>query len=154
MILTEQPGDILTAGCDTVLCTINVVGAMGKGVAEACKKEVRGLFSYYQSHYSRRPDETNQAQRDWLVKRVTLFRSKPFNVLLFPTKQHWADPSRIEWIDHNLGIVAKYYQEMAIGSLAMPPPGCGNGGLDYERDVKALVHKHLGPLPIPVHVCL
>jgi len=65
--------------------------------------------------------------------------------LNFPTKRHWKENSYIEDIEFGLKYLANHYEQMGIQSLAMPPLGCGNGGLNWE-DVRSLIEKHLGKL--------
>ena len=72
-------------------------------------------------------------------------------VLNFPTKNDWRRPSQIEWVDDGLKILRDHYQELGITSLALPPLGCGLGGLDWA-DVWPLIQKHLGDLPIEIEL--
>ncbi|NLC98432.1 MAG: macro domain-containing protein [Actinomycetales bacterium] len=72
-------------------------------------------------------------------------------VLNFPTKNDWRRPSQIEWVDDGLKILRDHYQEWGITSLALPPLGCGLGGLDWA-DVWPLIQKHLGDLPIEIEL--
>ena len=71
--------------------------------------------------------------------------------MLFPTKDHWKDPSKYEYIDSGLSYFAKNYNALKIQSCAFPRIGCGLGGLDWEK-VKALLEKHLGDLDIEIEV--
>ena len=68
-----------------------------------------------------------------------------------PTKNHYANPSRLEWIDGGLQRIRTLIDEYGISSLAMPAPGCGNGGLDWTQ-VKPLIERHLGELSIQITV--
>ncbi len=72
-------------------------------------------------------------------------------MLNFPTKDHWRNPSRLEWVDHGLQILAAEYSGWGITSLALPPLGCGNGGLNWS-EVWPLIERHLSPLPIDIEV--
>ena len=58
------------------------------------------------------------------------------------TKQDWRDPSRMEWVEEGLKRIADHMRMTGKKSVALPPPGCGNGGLDW-KDVEPLVHRHL-----------
>ena len=78
-------------------------------------------------------------------------RQQDKKVLFFPTKDHWKDPSKYEYIDSGLSYFAKNYKALKITSCAFPRIGCGLGGLDWEK-VKALLEKHLGDLDIEIEV--
>lgn len=82
----------------------------------------------------------------------------PLAIINLPTKKHWRSRSRLEHIDASLASMADAVVEGGFRSIAMPPPGCGNGGLDWV-DVKPLVAKHLGKLTdvdvqvyLPAHI--
>jgi hypothetical protein len=63
----------------------------------------------------------------------------------FPTKKHWRNPSKIEWIRDGLHDLVRLVREMNIKSLALPPIGCGNGGLSWP-EVRRLIESILEPL--------
>jgi len=74
--------------------------------------------------------------------------------LNFPTKQHWYQPSQIQWIEQGLLHFANTYQSLGITSIAFPKLGCGKGGLEWEQ-VKNIMVKHFEPLTdIEIHICL
>ena len=64
----------------------------------------------------------------------------PKYILHFPTKKHRRHPSRIEWIRDGLRDLVGVVRARHIRSVAVPPLGCGNGGLDWEivrREIEA-----------------
>lgn len=63
-----------------------------------------------------------------------------------------AHQSPLDLIRDNLTRVARHYRAVGITSLALPPPGCGNGGLDYESTVRPLLYELFDPLPLQVDV--
>lgn len=63
----------------------------------------------------------------------------------FATKNHWRDPSQLEWIDTGLTRLRKYILLDSVKTIAIPPLGCGLGGLDWV-DVEPLIHQHLADL--------
>jgi hypothetical protein len=134
----------------TIICPINVVGAMGKGLALAFKNRVPGLYEFYRSHYG--VSRFGWQQR---IHQLEVFTVNPNKkVLLFPTKGDWKDPAILSAIEHNLQLVADHYQEMGIESLGIPMLGCGikTGQLSWQRDVEPLVDLILEPIPLPVKV--
>jgi O-acetyl-ADP-ribose deacetylase (regulator of RNase III) len=70
----------------------------------------------------------------------------------FPTKHHWKAKSRIEDIKRGLAALIDEVQRLEITSIAVPPLGCGNGGLNWS-DVRPLIEEAFALLP-HVHVLL
>ena len=54
-------------------------------------------------------------------------------VINFPTKKHWRQPSKMEWIRDGLKDLVRVINEYQIQSVAIPPLGCGNGGLEWQQ---------------------
>jgi hypothetical protein len=67
-------------------------------------------------------------------------------IINFPTKQHWRGKARVEWIAAGLKDLRRVISEKQIRSIALPPLGCGNGGLDW-RVIRPLIERALGDLP-------
>jgi O-acetyl-ADP-ribose deacetylase (regulator of RNase III) len=137
-------GDIMLSECQTLTCPVNVVGVMGAGLAKTMAREYPGLLHAYR-----------QACRSSKLKVTSLWVYKlpdGRQILCFPTKKHWKDPSRIEWVEHNLKLLSQSWEELNITSLAIPRLGCGLGGLDWDKEVLPLVYKYLDKIPIPVYV--
>lgn len=149
MIVAEKIGNLFTCGIQTIACPTNASGAMGKGLALEFREKIPGLYEFYRQRFPLRYVSA-RGDRD---NRLEVFAFSPDQqVLLFPTKDHWKNPSTTHQIEANLKILAIRYKELGIRELALPALGCGYGGLNYNRDVKALIHRHMGPLPIPVSV--
>jgi O-acetyl-ADP-ribose deacetylase (regulator of RNase III) len=64
----------------------------------------------------------------------------------FPTKRDFRNGSRIEWIKSGLEDLVRIIEARQIRSIAVPPLGCGNGGLDW-RIIRPLIADALGSLP-------
>jgi len=72
-------------------------------------------------------------------------------IINFPTKTHWRQPSKYEYIEKGLIALQELIEKEKINSIALPPLGCGNGGLDWKL-VKPMMQKYLGHLPIEISV--
>jgi hypothetical protein len=162
MIVYEGSGDIFEAPQKTLMCTVNVVGAMGKGVALEFKRRFPGLNEAYLEGlfgdlFNGRVSYRDFSRQNLIVNRNFLMHWTPSygnkSVLLFTTKLHWINDSPLDLIEENLEQLVKQHKELGIESLAITPPGCGNGNRDYQREVKPLLYQYLGDsFPIPVGI--
>jgi hypothetical protein len=66
------------------------------------------------------------------------------------TKAHWRDPSRTEWVESGLAELARLAKEANVRSIAIPPPGCGNGGLDWHK-IEPMVIAVIGGFDLRVY---
>ena len=140
-------GNILDSKAEALVNTVNTVGVMGKGIALQFKKAYPNNFKAY-----------NQACKDQQVEIGTLFVSKDENVstgekiiINFPTKKDWRKPSEYEYIEKGLEDLLNVIDSYKIKSIAIPPLGAGNGGLEWEK-VKIIISKYLSQLDIEVLV--
>jgi O-acetyl-ADP-ribose deacetylase (regulator of RNase III) len=139
MPIERGEGDLITADVDALVNTVNTVGVMGKGLALQIKKAFPDVFTEY-SRACRQGTLT--------IGRVQVVRrsAPPSFVINFPTKQHWRQPAKLEYIESGLTDLVPQVRELHIGSIAIPPLGCGLGGLDWS-DVKPLIVRAFAPLP-------
>lgn len=89
---------------------------------------------------------------EFRIGSLLLYRSEHKSVLNFPTKRHWKGKSRLSDIELGLETFVDRYEELGISSIAFPQLGCGNGGLDWESQVRPLMERHLGNLPIHIYI--
>jgi O-acetyl-ADP-ribose deacetylase (regulator of RNase III) len=119
-------GNLLEASADALVNTVNEVGVMGKGIAlmfretfpenarayeEACR---RGEVQVGTMFVTRNPE---LVQPRWIIN--------------FPTKKHWRQPTKLTWVREGLKDLVRVVHEKDIRSIAVPPLGCGNGGLEW-----------------------
>jgi O-acetyl-ADP-ribose deacetylase (regulator of RNase III) len=133
-----KTGDLFQSDCVAFVNTVNCVGAMGKGIALEFKKRFPEMFEDYKIACSAGRVQTGKIH---VVQR--LFH--PRWILNFPTKNHWRNPSKLEWVRTGLWDLFWAIKEEGIESIAIPPLGCGNGGLNWQ-EVKPLIAEILGPL--------
>ncbi len=138
-MITYLLGGFLTSPADTLVNTVNTVGIMGKGLA----KEFREIYPEMFDAYAARC-----AAGDLVPGSLHLWRTSHRNVLNLPTKRHWRNPSRLEDIDAALRTFAAEWHRHALTNVAFPQLGCGNGGLDWESQVRPLMERWLAPLPV------
>lgn len=138
-----RKGDLFESSAQTLVNTVNTVGVMGKGVALGFKQRFPEMYRDYV-----------QRCEHGLVKLGEPYLWQPLVepwVLNFPTKAHWRKPSRLEDIVSGLEYLQSHYRAWGVRSLAVPPLGCGNGGLEW-RVVGPTLYEHLSRLDIPVEL--
>ena len=127
-------GSVFDQDCEAIVNPVNCVGIMGAGLALEFKKRYPLNFMSY-----------SEACRMGKVKtgKVLMFRQETLWIANFPTKDHWRDRSRMEWIEDGLADMDAQIADRKIESVAIPALGCGLGGLKW-RDVKAAISDILG----------
>lgn len=125
MIELKQ-GDILLAEADALVNSVNCVGIMGRGIALQLRKAFPENFGVYQAACKRKEVRPGKM----FVYETGLLQ--PRFIINFPTKRHWKGRSRIEDIDAGLRGLVKEIRHRKIRSVAVPPLGCGLGGLDWN----------------------
>ncbi len=141
--IKRDKSDLFDSKAQTLVNTVNTVGVMGKGIALGFRKRFPEMYADYVARCERglvrlgEPYLYQRAIPPWIVN--------------FPTKQDWRSLSRLEAIVQGLEYVEAHYREWGITSLAVPPLGCGEGGLDWDIVGPTLFH-HLSRLTIPVEL--
>ena len=142
-MITYKSGDLLSEDAEALVNPVNCVGVMGKGVAQEFKKRFPAMFDDYRARC-----ETKQVK----LGAPYLYRDASGRAIVnFPTKGHWRSPSRLADIERGLDYFANHAAEWALTSVAMPPLGCGNGGLEWT-EVGPLIWRKLHALPIDVEL--
>jgi O-acetyl-ADP-ribose deacetylase (regulator of RNase III) len=133
-------GNLLEAPVQALVNTVNTVGVMGKGIALQFKEAFPANFKAYRK----------ACKEGWLhpgkllVIREETIQGKKI-IINFPTKVEWFKKSSYEYIESGLKELVKVIESEEIRSIAIPPLGCGNGGLRWDK-VRALMEQYLAPL--------
>jgi len=139
MTIERGQGNLLTADVDALVNPVNTVGVMGKGLALQFKKAFPENFAAYERACRAGEVETGRMH---IVQRLT----PPRLLINFPTKQHWRLPSKLEYVRDGLQDLVEQVRRLEVRSIAIPPLGCGNGGLDWA-DVRPLIVAAFEALP-------
>jgi O-acetyl-ADP-ribose deacetylase (regulator of RNase III) len=126
-MITFTTGNLLEAKAEALVNTVNTVGVMGKGIALMFKEAFPDNLARYEAACKRKEIAVGHmfvTERDHLIG--------PKWIINFPTKRHWRHPSKIEWIEEGLEDLKRVIIENNIRSVALPPLGSGNGGLDWQ----------------------
>ena len=140
-MIESVQGDLLRSDAMALVNTVNTVGVMGKGVALQFKHAYPQNYKAYV-----KACRANQMQIGQVFIVDLGLLSSPRYIINFPTKQHWRNPSRLEYIELGLQDLVTRVKELGIRSLAIPPLGAGNGGLDWVQ-VRPLILSAFAALP-------
>lgn len=140
-------GNILDSSAQALVNTVNTMGVMGKGIALQFKKAYPNNYKTY---------EKACMSKEVLVGKmfVTVDSNTTTGeriIINFPTKTNWRKPSEYKYIEEGLEDLVKVINDKSIKSIAIPPLGAGNGGLNWEK-VKKIIEKKLEHLNVDIYV--
>jgi O-acetyl-ADP-ribose deacetylase (regulator of RNase III) len=128
-------GNLLEAPAEALVNTVNEVGVMGKGIALMFREAFPESARAYEA-----------AAKNGEVHIGTMLMTREHDltgdrwIIHFPTKKHWRHPSKLDWIRAGLKDLVRVIRDNGIRSVAVPPLGCGNGGLEWfqvRREIEA-----------------
>ncbi|MCQ9374435.1 macro domain-containing protein [Methyloversatilis sp. XJ19-13] len=134
-------GNLLTAEVEALVNTVNCVGYMGKGIALQFKQAFPANFKAYTAACAAEevvPGRMLVHDNGGLVN--------PRWIINFPTKRHWRGKSRLEDVASGLSALVADVRRLGIRSIALPPLGCGLGGLDWAV-VRPMIESAFADLP-------
>lgn len=132
-MIHDATGNLLEADSEALVNTVNCVGFMGKGIALQFKQAWPDNFEAYA-----KACKAGEVQPGRMFIWETGRMINPKFIINFPTKRHWRGMSRIEDIKSGLQALVNDIRRLGIRSVAVPPVGCGNGGLNW-KDVRPLI---------------
>lgn len=135
-------GNLLEAPAEALVNTVNTVGIMGKGIALQFKQAFPGMFRDYEKACQTGAVELGKMDVHDLGGLV----GGPRWIINFPTKGHWRSKSKLADVKSGLSDLVKVIETLGIRSIAVPPLGCGHGGLDWE-EVRPLIDSAFAALP-------
>ncbi len=139
-MIQSTTGNLLHADVDALVNTVNCVGVMGKGIALQFKQAFPEMFKAY-----RAAAKAGEVVPGRMHVYPTGALVGPRYIINFPTKRHWKAKSRLADIDDGLLDLVAQVRALGIESLAIPPLGAGNGGLDWA-DVRPRIVDAFTPL--------
>jgi O-acetyl-ADP-ribose deacetylase (regulator of RNase III) len=135
-------GEIFDSPAEALVNPVNCVGVSGKGLAKDFKLRYPNNFKRYQVFCKYKTIQIGHLTRTYEKGKV---------IINFPTKEHWRDPSRLEFIEKGL---SSLYAELITGdteSIAIPALGCGLGQLKW-KDVKLTILSKLGGMDCDIYL--
>ena len=139
-----QSGNLLRAQAEVLVNTVNCVGVMGKGIALQFDRAFPENSRIYKE--ACRAQTLHPGEVLVWTRQLELGAPLPLAVANFATKNHWRGKSQIQWIEQGLAALVELTRRNAWKSLAIPPLGCGAGGLAWER-VRPLIETAFSTLP-------
>ena len=126
-------GDLFKSDAECLINTVNCEGYMGKGIAYQFKLK-----------YPENNKQYVKACKDGSLRigKLNWFVESEKTIVNFPTKNKWREKSLMEYIEVGLDELIRVLPELNVKSIAIPPLGCGNGGLLWS-DVKILIENKL-----------
>lgn len=126
-------GNMFECNADCLINTVNCEGYMGKGVAYQFKMKF---------------PENNKAYMkacksgELTVGKVHYYVEEGITIINFPTKNKWRENSKIEYIEKGMNAFIEVLPELGVRKIAIPPLGCGNGGLIWT-EVKNIIENKI-----------
>lgn len=140
-MIEYKKGNLLESEAKALVNTVNCVGVMGKGIALQFKQAYPDNFKEYEKACK---NKLVMPGKMFIVDTGSMFN--PRYIINFPTKRHWKEKSKIEDIKSGLVDFVVKIREYGVKSVAIPPLGCGNGGLDWEQ-VRPLIEESALKVP-------
>ncbi|MCQ2595263.1 MAG: macro domain-containing protein [Treponemataceae bacterium] len=135
-MISYTTGDILTSSADCLVNTVNCEGFMGKGIA----------YQFKLAYPENEKEYVKQCKSGkFHVGTVTFYRENGKTIINFPTKDKWRNKSEYSYIETGLADLVKKLPSQNVKSIAIPPLGCGNGGLAWVT-VKEMIENAIKPL--------
>ncbi|MCD4818842.1 MAG: macro domain-containing protein [Candidatus Cloacimonetes bacterium] len=139
-------GDLFESKKKVLVNTVNCVGIMGKGIAKIFKKKFPDMFYDYKNRCQEKKVKIGEP---YFFSGKNLFSK--IEIINFPTKNHWRSPSKLSDVILGLDNFISHYKEWKISSIAFPPLGCGNGGLEWSV-VGKIMYQKLSELDIDIEI--
>ena len=140
-------GNLLDSEAEALVNTVNTVGIMGKGIALQFKNMFPNNFKIYANACKKGDVKIGELL---VNEEETLLKGKKI-IINFPTKTNWRLPSEYSYIEEGMSELVKIIKEKNIKSIAIPPLGSGNGGLDWSK-VKVIIEKYLSVLDCDIYI--
>lgn len=140
-MIEHTRGNLLDADVEALVNTVNTVGVMGKGIALQFRQAYPVNFTAYQAACKRGevvPGHMFVVPTDQLTN--------PRYIINFPTKRHWRGKAQMVDIESGLIDLIATVRARQIASIAVPPLGCGNGGLNWN-EVRPKIEAAFAELP-------
>ncbi len=146
-MIIKVKGDLLDSKAEALVNTVNTVGVMGKGIALQFREAFPENYRIYRNACKNKQLEVG----NMLITRETTLSRGDKMIVNFPTKTHWRYPSEYSYIEKGLAALREEIIKRGIRSIAIPPLGSHNGGLDWNR-VRVMIETALADLDCEIYL--
>lgn len=146
-MFTYCTGNILESHAQAIVNTVNAVGVMGKGLALQFKEAYPNNYKLYREACKRGEVRIGSM----FITQDLYLDGTTFYIINFPTKTDWRKPSEYCYIEQGLNSLREEICRLGIQSIAIPPLGSHNGGLDWER-VKLMIETQLKDVDCQIQI--
>lgn len=130
MGISIHTGNIFDSRAHTLVNAVNCVGVMGAGLARQFKERYPGMYRRY----------ATLCQNGNIFPGSVMFDdSDGQNIANVATKDDWRFPARLDWVVEGIKVLSQHVRDEEVPSVAIPPLGCGLGGLDYRNVLPTMV---------------
>ncbi|MBP6611566.1 MAG: macro domain-containing protein [Paludibacter sp.] len=140
-------GNLLESKAEALVNTVNTVGVMGKGIALQFKNQYPNNYKLYEKACKAKEVQVGKL---FVTEDSSLLEGQKI-IINFPTKTDWHKPSEYVYIESGLKDLARIIKERRIKSIAVPPLGAGNGGLEWST-VKKMIENILSDLDCDIQI--
>lgn len=141
-MITFVKGNIFESPAQCLVNPVNCEGVMGKGLALQFKRRFPETFKSYRAECS---------EFSLWIGKLHVFDENGKTIVNFPTKDTWREASKIKYIRRGLAALKEFLSSGYVKSIAIPPLGCGLGGLDWN-EVKPIICQYLGSLDVCIYL--
>lgn len=146
-MIQSKIGNLLESNAQALVNTVNTDGIMGKGIALQFKNQ---FPNNYKEYVKACKEGSIGIGKLLTFEEDTLLNGSKL-IINFPTKSSWRRPSEYSYIEMGLKNLVEIIQERKIKSIAIPPLGAGNGGLDWIN-VKQLLLQYLHDVDCDIYI--
>lgn len=140
MTITFRTDSLFDSGASAIVNAVNCVGVMGGGLAKVFADKYPLMELDYIEYC------TLGLLRPGMLHTYQPNLTKDPDIINFPTKDHFKNPSKLEYIDSGMERLSVLAITRNYMSVAIPALGCGLGGLDWS-DVKPIIERHASLSP-------
>lgn len=152
-MIVYKEGDIFYTSCYVMTNPTNSVGVMGAGLAKKFHSNFREACEIFNDYCISHQigQRSLKLVKPMLIEAVDTLDSTACMILMFPTKIHWKNLSKYEYVEENLKHTRALLDKVNSPSIAFPALGCGLGGLQSDRVFK-MIENHFEGYPSKVEI--
>ena len=138
ILINEADSSIFDVHAQAIVNPCNLVGVAGKGLALEFKERYPDSYQHYKNMCNSSKFQMGAVLSYYIPNTSYYERNETERIIYFPTKLHWKNQSDYSLIEDGLLALSKCTNADKLYSIAIPPLGCGLGGLEKDK-VKEMI---------------